>query len=190
MKDHERKEGKSARRRNDAQNDKQGKDVRKRMKALLYTIGYDFSQFTLDDFRRWLEDRRGRRIELVALPLQRMSGGWIATTGGCDLVFYPANLPEVYQNHVQLHEMSHMILGHPGVTLNFLRDVGVNALESMLLRSAHSDEVELEAEMLASLIQHRAIQHGRFRELLKRGTQESDSVEYLTAYMKTLEKHA
>jgi hypothetical protein len=184
------KEGKPTRRRNDARRSERGKDIRRRMQALLDTIDYDFSQFTLEDFCHWLEDRRGRRIEFVALPLKRMSGGWIATTGDCDLVFYPANLSEVYQNHVQLHEMSHMILGHRGITLDFLREVGVDALESMLLRSAHQDEVELEAEVLASLIQHRAIQHGRLRELLKKITQEGDSVEYLTAYIKTLEKHA
>jgi len=186
MRDHERKKDKRARRRNDAR----GQDVKKRMAALLDTLDYDFEQFTLEGFRRWLEDRRGQRIEFAALPLQSASGGLITTTNGCDFVFYPDNLPEVYQTHAQLHEMGHLILGHPGVALDLLREIGVDALESLLLRSPRSDAAELEAETLASLIQHRAIQHGRFRELLKKARQEGDSVAYLTAYIETLGSHA
>ena len=87
MRDHERKKGKPARKRNDARTDRRGRDVRKRMTALLDTLDYDFEQFTLEGFRRWLEDRQGRRIEFVALPLQSASGGLITTTGGCNLVF-------------------------------------------------------------------------------------------------------
>ena len=36
--------------------------VKKRMQALLAGLEYDFSQFTLEGFARWLEQRRGRRI--------------------------------------------------------------------------------------------------------------------------------
>jgi hypothetical protein len=154
------------------------------MTALLDTLDYDFEQFTLEGFRRWLEDRQGRRIEFVALPLQSASGGLITTTGGCNLVFYPINLPEVYQTHAQLHEMSHIILGHPGVALDFLREIGIEAFESLLLRSPHSDEAELEAEMLASLIKERA--RSRLQELTQAIAPSEGFTDYFSDYIRTL----
>ena len=57
------------------------------------------------------------------------------------------------------------------------------AFESLLLRSAHSNEAEDEAEALASLIQIQAVKHNRLAELTKAISRN----EPLASYMEALE---
>ena len=54
------------------------KKTRGWMRSLLGEMDYDFSQFTLEEFARWLEERRGREIVFVPYHFERpdVSGAW------------------------------------------------------------------------------------------------------------------
>jgi hypothetical protein len=93
---------------------------------------------------------------------------------GVDVVFYEIDTPAVHRGHNQIHEIGHIICDHPTASVGaeqvepLLRSVGTvdrADLESLLLRSAHSDEHEQEAETIASFIRVEAIRHNRLKEL-------------------------
>jgi alkanesulfonate monooxygenase SsuD/methylene tetrahydromethanopterin reductase-like flavin-dependent oxidoreductase (luciferase family) len=160
------------------------------MCAILEEVDYDFSQFTMEGFRCWLEQRRGRRIEFVPwTPRSTLSGAWLAATNGCDYVFYDEDTPAIYQAHVQLHEMAHMICGHPAVEIGFLNQADADTIESLLLRSVHPAETDLEAEMLASLIQERVLRHGRLQELLKAISSDGGFAADVGAYVQAVKNY-
>ncbi len=53
-------------------------NVKARMQALLDEIDYDFSCFTLNDFARWLEQRRERSIIFVPREMPAaLFGAWV-----------------------------------------------------------------------------------------------------------------
>jgi len=151
--------------------------IEDRMQALLADIDYDFSQFTLQGFARWLEARRGREILFVPFHFEQpeVSGSWLAYAH-CDYVFYETeNTPPLLQVHSQMHEMAHMVCGHTTLRIDaqWLQRL-LNHFEQddvslpHLLRSVQHhplDQDELEAEMLAALIQERVLKHARVQEL-------------------------
>ena len=65
------------------------RSVKGRMRVLLAELDYDFSQFTLEGFARWLEARRGRRIAFVPYRMETpgLSGAWLADDD-CDYCRY------------------------------------------------------------------------------------------------------
>ena len=143
--------------------------TRKRMGAILDTVDYDFSRFTMEGFRKYLEACTGYSIQFVPWAMRSaVSGSWIVSSDGRGFIFFDANTPTIHQSHIQLHEMSHVICGHPPANAGDLLEGGVDSetLESFLLRTAHSQQVDLEAEVMASLIQERVLRYGRLQELL------------------------
>lgn len=175
-------------------------DVNARMRVLLDGLCYDFRDFTLEGFAEWLAQQRGRKIAFVprAMPpkvfgacvkgngvdasvLKRIEASAIifgaeAKGSDTDVIFYEIDTPVVHRAHIQLHELSHLICGHPTVEIGsqqiqaLLRSVGPMApadLEFLLLRSIHSDEAEEEAETLTNLIQDRVLRHAKLEELYK-----------------------
>lgn len=173
-------------------------NVKARMQALLAEINYDFSHFTLNDFARWLEQRRERSIIFVPREMPAtLFGAWVKGIDK-DYVFFEQNTISIHQAHIQLHEMAHMICQHPTVELEsdqvhaILRHVGPadfsDCIESLLLRSVHSDEVEEEAEMLTSLIQERVLSARRLSELHNAISRESDFAAYFAAYIQAMER--
>ena len=170
--------------------------AKNRMQALLDEIAsaYDFGQFTLDEFARWVERRRGRRIVFVPRPMPpTLFGAWMAADD-CDYVFYEENTLPIHQAHIQIHEMAHMLCGHHTAEIDLqeigvlLRHLGADpaAYESLLLRSTHSGEVELEAETLTALIQERILHHDRMRELVTAISSSDDFALYFADYIETL----
>ena len=150
---------------------------KEKVRTALAQIDYDFSLFTLTGFANWLEQQRGRPLHFLAWSMPAStSGAWVKGDTE-DHIFYPDDAAIMHQAHVQFHEISHIILGHPPVEANqeFLlqheiSDVDfVQILNSLLLRSSHSEkeEREEEAEFLASLIQTQIIRHNRLPELMK-----------------------
>lgn len=187
----ERIEGNSNARKNE-----QGKDVRARMQALLKEeIDYDFSQFTMEEFVHWLEQRRGRKIECISycMTSPSVSAAWVASDE-CDYVFYAKDAPPVFQIHSQLHEFAHMLCGHTAQSkvarLESLLEEAMGSTcpgkISVLLRSDHSDEIEIEAEVLASLIQERIMHHSRLKELTMAHLLESDFAIQMAEYLQLL----
>jgi hypothetical protein len=153
-------------------------NTRKKKQGLLAEVEaeYDFDQFTMEGFIHWLEQRRGRKIALIPYPISTtsVSGAWLAGDD-CDFVFYDEATLPIHQTHIQLHEMAHMLCGHPtlkvgreGLSILFRGMVGAagQEAESLFVQFAHSKEAEREAEVLASLIQKKVLHYGRMRELL------------------------
>jgi hypothetical protein len=157
--------------------------VERRMRALLATIDYDFSRFTMEGFRQYVEESTGRRITFRLHNLVSASGGWLATYYDCDYVFVGAALPVFMQNHSALHEMSHILCNHPRVQLSGMLCGEDMTNERLLLRGVCSDEIDLEAETLASLIQEQILRHGRLQEL----TKIISSDQAMVAFLKGLE---
>jgi len=157
--------------------------IRRRMNTLLDTIDYDFKQFTMEGFRRYLEKYSDEPIKFVSLALRSsVSGAWVKVIDGRSFIFFDADMPTIYQSHVQLHEMSHIICGHPPVDAHtLLADIMMNGdtQTPLLLRAVHSPQVELEAEVMASLIQERVLRYGRLQELLKMIKSSQDIVDFL-----------
>jgi hypothetical protein len=166
--------------------------IEARLRAILAEIDYDFDQFTLEGFARWLEERRGRKIIFFPYHFERpdVSGAWVADEVHEYVVYETRDAPPVLQVHAQTHEMAHMLCGHSTVQIDaedlmlLLSRIGEDdvACQSLFLRSAQpdqADEEELEAEMLASLIQEQVLNHSREQELLKVVSSDVDIVAYL-----------
>lgn len=142
---------------------------------------YDFSQFTMDSFCQWIEQRYNRHIQVCDFPMPaEMFGCWV-NMAERDFIFYERNTAPLHQAHIQLHELAHILCGHQtfepteesGLTLTMLiNDLlhaafpsATPALASILARSSHSSQDEIEAEALSDLIQQRVHEHQRSREL-------------------------
>lgn len=166
--------------------------IETRMRALMAEINYDFGQFTLEGFTRWLEERRGRKIVFFPYHFKRpdVSGAWMADKVH-DYVFYETqDAPPVLRVHSQMHEMAHMLCGHSTVQIDagdlvlLLShfDEDNTACQYLSLRSTQPDQVDeedREAEMLASLIQEQVLSHSRVQELFKVVSSDVDIAAYL-----------
>lgn len=98
---------------------------------------------------------RGRPIELVPRPGNFLGpdkyGAWLAgeTT---DYVFFDSETASIHQNHIIMHELCHMILGHETVMVDDQTTSG----EVVLMRSYSKkrlEKEEIEAESLALAVQ-------------------------------------
>jgi hypothetical protein len=107
--------------------------------------------------------RRGRPIRLT--PVARLTGVcglWVATET-TDLIFYEQETTHPHQEHIILHELSHLLCNHYPASLplaeqaqSLLPDLDPEMVQRVLGRAGYSSAEEREAEMLASLIRHRA----------------------------------
>jgi len=141
-------------------------EIESKMQSLADAIDYDWGTFTLKGFKEYVESCKNRKIVFVLCDLLSASGGWV-TTSDCDYVFIGADLPMFMQNHSALHELGHIMCDHPPAKLSELLCGRGMSDTCLLLRDICIDEIDLEAEVLASLLQERIISHGRRRELTK-----------------------
>lgn len=146
-------------------------DIKYRMERRLQAISreYDFANFSFSSFRAWIENYRGRPLRLVPDKLvPQFFGAWMEAQED-DYIFFKLDTIPLHQNHILLHEMAHMLCGHPTLTLS--DDVisayqrGDMQINSLLLRSTRTDEMEWEAETLAALIQEKIFAYERVQEL-------------------------
>ncbi|GAA5042518.1 hypothetical protein GCM10023259_012350 [Thermocatellispora tengchongensis] len=108
---------------------------------------------------------RGRPIRL--LPMERtvdVCGMWVLADD-VDLIFYERATTSPHQQHIILHELSHLLCDHypsgvaePDHWRLLLPDLDPRMVHRMLGRTAYTEVEEQEAELLASLIQQRAAQ--------------------------------
>ncbi|EWC62361.1 Cinorf13 protein [Actinokineospora spheciospongiae] len=107
-----------------------------------------------------LSRRTGRPIQLVpmALAASPCSGLWLAVAG-TDLIVYEAGTTVPHQEHIIAHELAHIVCGHRSTgpvddeTSRLLfPDLDPLLVRDMLARAEYSDDHELEAEVMASLI--------------------------------------
>ncbi|WIV59225.1 ImmA/IrrE family metallo-endopeptidase [Amycolatopsis nalaikhensis] len=112
---------------------------------------------------------RGRPLVLIglAMPDDGPRGLCVATQHS-DYIVYEATTTAVHQEHIIVHEISHLLCGHTGAGAlgaeqarrlfpHLAPDVVVRALG----RDSYSSEQEQEAELLASMILQSAYRQGR-----------------------------
>lgn len=113
--------------------------------------------------------RRGRPLELLemALPADAPGGLWISTVNS-DYIVYQRAISPIHQEHLILHELSHMLCGHTaasdtseGHARRLFPRLDPGMVRRVLGRTVYSSEEEQEAEMLASVILCSAERHRR-----------------------------
>jgi hypothetical protein len=105
--------------------------------------------------------RRGRPIRLVPMDgLTGVCGLWVATAT-TDLIFYERVTTPPHQEHIILHELSHVLCDHQRAPdmAGLLPDLDPEMVHRVLGRAGYTSEEEREAELLASLIRQRARSH-------------------------------
>lgn len=112
---------------------------------------------------RQLCDRLGRHrnrpIRLVsrALPTPGTFGLWIATAD-TDWILYQRDTTAAHQDHIILHEIGHIISGHPSnehdddILTQFFPDIPPEVVHRALRRDGYGTAREHEAEMAATVI--------------------------------------
>ncbi len=77
-------------------------------------LGYDFTNFTLEDFCEFLGQKRGRSIFFLPSEMTaEVDAFWITSREQpFEYIFFDAHVPRFHQVHLQLHELVHIILGH------------------------------------------------------------------------------
>ncbi len=164
-----------------------------RMKLVLDQLVADWATLTPAAFAQRLEEFDGRKIKFIPLPMPAgYFGGRVVVvhdedTTPDDLVFYNATLPLAHQEHVLIHELAHIALGHD--TLHVTPEQAEQALQNparaaeqwaciscRALNGVVPDSLlaqqDQEAEMLARLIFQRILA-ARQNELLKRSSSQS-----------------
>ncbi len=118
--------------------------------------------FDIASFCDVLSRHQGRPIVLHGITSQAgMCGLWIATPDA-DHIFYERDTTPLHQEHIILHELSHVLCGHSAPLPHtewsrvLLPDLDVKMIQTVLKRAAYSADEEREAELLASLILERA----------------------------------
>lgn len=166
---------------------------REQTEKILSELQYDFRDFTINQFIRWIEQKRGRQIFLNPLRLPAgLFGAWFTDDEEPnEYIFYRDNVPPIYQIHNQLHELAHFLFGHPTIHIN--REIlaavlsgkrGLPFNEYALLRSTEKsvDEKsirEIEAETLASVIQEQVIRHSQLEQLTRGISSDKNIANYL-----------
>lgn len=113
---------------------------------------------------RRVAEQRGRPITL--LPMHGGESGvlglWVAAESG-DMIFYEEHTTPPHQEHIILHELSHVLCQHYPAQLStaehmriLLPDLDPRMVRRVLGRTTYLAVEEQEAELLATLIQQRA----------------------------------
>lgn len=138
------------------------KELRRRCEQRLHDLDLPVP-FDVLCLRDYLAEQRGRSIILRPIASKAgLLGMWVAIDAA-DVIFYAADTCSLHQQHIILHELSHLLCGHqvlppsdPAYLQLLLPDISPEAISSILGRAAYSTDEECEAELLASLILERA----------------------------------
>jgi len=134
-------------------------DVEERLEE----FGYDFDNFAIDRFIRWMENHKERKIVLAPWPMPRsLFGAWVSEVDGPhEWVFYSQDLEVAHRDHTIKHEFGHIILEHSTLRvslaeLSAMIAKGIPLFNQTLLRSTkRSGTEEEEAEAVAFSIESR-----------------------------------
>jgi hypothetical protein len=134
------------------------RELRRRAKQRLRGLHLPAS-LDLAGLIRLVADARARPILLqpmAGIGGQTM-GAWIPTPD-LDLIVYEKRTTRLHQDHIVLHELSHLICGHrarviePGAAAKLFPDLRPDAVRAALARHGYSSADEVEAEVMASVL--------------------------------------
>ncbi len=157
----------------------------------LKELQYDFRAFSIQGLICHIS--KLKRREIITIPWvmpATVFGAWMSDDEEPkEYIFYRDNAPVIHQIHIQLHELSHLLLGHPTLRINQKKIAEVFEKKGSLpfadlprLRSPKQTEWEIQAEVLATLIQERVIQNSNMDQLLN----DLSSEEKLANFLKTM----
>ncbi|MET8977042.1 ParH-like protein [Streptomyces sp. NPDC004539] len=120
--------------------------------------------FDTAEFIARLAEDRDRPIELVPVSARpHLPCGLLVTTDRADRILYPADTTPLHQQHIQLHEVAHLLCGHHETSGAATSAVAVllphlppALVRRVLGRTVYTEPQEEEAELVASLILSRA----------------------------------
>jgi hypothetical protein len=120
--------------------------------------------FDAEVFIAALAERRGRPIGVLPVSVPSSAPcGLLVTTDRADYILYTADTTGFHRQHILLHEAAHLLCGHDLVAPAdsaaarlLLPGLSPALVRRVLGRTAYSQPQEQEAELLASLILHRA----------------------------------
>lgn len=156
------------------------KELASRIEQNIHRIGYDFEDFTIDHFIKHIEQITRRDIILQSYPLSsQISGIWVKAQTA-NYIIYNDNHHPTYQNHIILHEIAHIMLGHqPKPLINVLPELmGVGLFRTYLVDDQSVEEIE--AETWVNLLHSQIMKNGRFSMLLKQSTTVSALEPFIT----------
>jgi hypothetical protein len=138
------------------------KELRHRCEARLRDLPLPVP-FDLETFVGAVAESHGRPIVLKGVSDigARTMGVWIPTPD-VDIIVYEEHTSRFHQEHILLHELSHIICGHQplaaagDLAAQLFPDLNPEVVRGVLQRHAYSSEDELEAEVQASVIRERA----------------------------------
>ena len=124
--------------------------------------------FDLQAFVDAASAARRKPIELIPLDTEQTTPcGLLAATDRADYIFYAANTSGLHVEHIVVHEIAHLLMGHQGTTplamdttvLNLLMpSLPTEVIRRVLGRTVYAEAEEQQAELLASLVLHRTRQ--------------------------------
>ncbi|RAG86164.1 hypothetical protein DN069_08160 [Streptacidiphilus pinicola] len=120
------------------------------------------SPFNIPALADTIAAQRGRTIELVPMPMaprpNSPCGLWVATDG-IDYVMYSEQTTRRQQQHIQLHELAHILLGHESTETDedemarlLMPNLDPALVRLVLGRTVYDSTEERRAETVASLI--------------------------------------
>lgn len=118
--------------------------------------------FDMTTFVGAVAARRGRPIEMIPVTTEPGTPcGLLATTHRADYIVYAANTTALHREHIQLHEIAHLVCGHAGtaelspqVAALLMPTLPIDLVHRILGRTTYTERQEQEAELLASLIRY------------------------------------
>ena len=163
-------------------------NAKQKAEKIVKELKFDFRSFTIDRFIRSVEEFKHCRIKMRPWSMPSgMFGAWMTDSeSGDEYIFYRDDVPPIHQIHIQLHELAHLLLDHS--TLKITQDTVVNSITGEVilpffqlaqLRSADISQTELEAEILASMIQEQVIHHDQLEQLMKGTSSDKNIANYL-----------
>jgi hypothetical protein len=120
--------------------------------------------FNAETFIAALARKRGRPVELIGVPARPdRPCGLLVTTAHSDLIIYSNDTSTVHRQHILLHEAAHLVRGHDSAGAASGAGLGVllphlspSLIRSVLGRTVYTEPQEREAELIATMIHHRA----------------------------------
>jgi len=163
-------------------------DAISKAEKILKELCYDFNTFTIEGFIAFAGETKGR--EIITIPWSMpptLFGAWMSDDEETrEYIFYRDNVPQIHQVHIQLHELSHLLLGHPTLHINRNKIAEVLERKTSLpfgdlprLRSSDKTDLEVQAETLAALIQREVIQNSNLNSLINDLSSEGKLVHFL-----------
>ncbi|WP_431782468.1 ParH-like protein [Streptomyces chumphonensis] len=123
--------------------------------------------FDAERFIAYLAERRGRPLTVLPVELPHTGPcGLLVTTDRADYIMYTPHTSALHREHILLHEAAHLLLGHDRTSVHdtplprtLIGHLSPHLVRRVLGRTAYPEPLEREAELLASLLRHRALRN-------------------------------